>query len=162
MSEWGQGGCPEKVTFQQSLEGEGMWSVLRRGDSKCQGQGTAGWGDIGGRGWGGLPGGPSRRLGEGWASVWGFELSPWAAAGSWPLPGLVWGALTDNTPPQQLLCPAGLRGLLHLPPDLLSVALGRFFHGLLPPETLPCLPPAQHPLYLPGGSSTEGGLQLGP
>lgn len=30
----------------------------------------------------GLPGGPSRRPGEGLASVWGFELSPRAAAGS--------------------------------------------------------------------------------
>lgn len=30
----------------------------------------------------GLPGGPSRRPGEGLASVWGFELSPQAAAGS--------------------------------------------------------------------------------
>lgn len=70
MSEWGQGGRPEKVTFQRSLEGEGMRSVPRRGDSKCQGQGTAGWGDIWGRGGGGAA---RRAQQEAWGGF-GFSL----------------------------------------------------------------------------------------
>lgn len=135
VSEWGQGGLTEKVTFQQSPGGKGTRSVLRRG-YKGRGRGTQPEGVTAGVG--GCQQGPAG-LGRVWLQLGRLNSVHGLWLGHHHCLGGLW---TDAAAFLLLSSPLPCFGQ---GASALAPGLSQHFPWRLLPESLPCLAPTLVP-----------------